>query len=153
MWEGLIQWATWDVVKLAASSAMAKLCEAGIAPPASHESTTSLRAGWRQYQKSGRKQYEMFLSLKRTVKTLPDGHAEAYARAKDQLEFGKMVRKELAEKDCRLNLERNRLASPQRRTFEGSPEGLVLQVPALPFNLKHSPCNGMRQKRPKLSKR
>src|SRR5689334_3057628 len=46
MWEGIIQGAAWDVVKVAANSAMTKLREAGIASPASSESATSVRAGW-----------------------------------------------------------------------------------------------------------
>jgi hypothetical protein len=36
----------------------------------------------------------MFLSLKRTVRELPERHALAYARAKDDRQFGRIIRGE-----------------------------------------------------------
>jgi hypothetical protein len=94
MWEGVIQGASWDIVKLAVRSALAKLSDVGLAPtPGGHKSKeTSVRAGWREYSQPGRKQCEMFLTIRKTVRTLPERHAIAYSRAKDDLEFGRIIR-------------------------------------------------------------
>jgi hypothetical protein len=100
MWEGVIQNASWEIVKFAVASALTKLAIVGLAPTPEMQKSkeTSVRAGWREYSQPGRKQYEMFLSIKRTVKALPRGHALAYARAKDDLEFGRLVRGEIEAK-------------------------------------------------------
>ena len=82
MWEGIIQGAGWDSVKVAVSYAMSKLKAAGLAPAARSDrtTTTEVGAGFRELSKPGLKQYEMFLSLNRSAKRLPDRHALAYAR-------------------------------------------------------------------------
>jgi hypothetical protein len=97
MWEGILQGAAWDVVKLAVSSAVSKLRAAGVAPQNLPDRTTQteIKAGWREISVPGRKQYEMFLSLKRSAKSLPDRHALAFARAQDAAEFGKIIRSEM----------------------------------------------------------
>lgn len=97
MWEGILQGAAWDVVKMSVGAAISKLQGARLAPQdsGSKETDISVKAGWRTYSSSGKKQYEMFLSLKRTIKRLPEGHALAYARAADATEFGRIVRNEL----------------------------------------------------------
>ena len=97
VWEGILQGAAWDVVKAALSSAVAKLRATGVAPqgPSDRATKTEIKAGWRELSEPGRKQYEMFLSLKRSAKSLPDRHALAYARAKDAGEFSKIVRSEI----------------------------------------------------------
>jgi hypothetical protein len=97
MWEGIIQGAAWDTVKVAVSYAISKLRAAGLAPaPQSDRTTTTeVGAGFRELSKPGLKQYEMFLSLKRSSKRLPDRHALAYARAQDAVEFGKIIRSEM----------------------------------------------------------
>jgi hypothetical protein len=97
MWEGILQGAAWDVIKLAVSSAISKLRAAGLTPQDQppEATTTEIRAGWRELCKPGQKQYEMFLSLKRSAKNLPDRHALAYARAQNAMEFGKIIRSEM----------------------------------------------------------
>jgi hypothetical protein len=109
MWEGIIQGATWDIVKMAISAAVTKLRDTGLAPTGSKETDTSIRAGWRQYSTPGKKQYEMFVSLKRTVKMLPDRHALAYARAEDASEFGQIVRNETETKSGKTRKKKTQL--------------------------------------------
>jgi hypothetical protein len=84
MWEGVLQGAAWDTVKFAVRRALDKLSNEGFVPPPESSSSKerTFRAGWSQYSSSGRKQYEMFLSLKKTVRELPERHALAYARAR-----------------------------------------------------------------------
>jgi hypothetical protein len=96
MWEGVLQGLAWDTAKLAVRIALAKLLNKGLLPrpelPQSKE--RMVRVGWNQYSSSGRKQYEMFLTIKKTVHNLPERHALAYARAKDDRQFGRIVRGE-----------------------------------------------------------
>jgi hypothetical protein len=80
---------------LAAGSAVAKLREAGFGPASSTETSTAFKVGWREFTSSGRKQYEMYLSLNRSVRTIPDRHAIAYARAKDEVNFRQIIRQEV----------------------------------------------------------
>jgi hypothetical protein len=96
MWEGVLQGAAWDTVKFAVRRALDKLSNEGLVPPPEPSSSKerTFRAGWSQDSTSGRKQYEMFLSLKRTVRELPERHALAYARAKDDRQFGRIIRGE-----------------------------------------------------------
>ncbi len=80
---------------MAAGSAVAKLREAGFGPAYSTETSTAFKVGWRELTSSGRKQYEMYLSLNRSVRTIPDRHAIAYARAKDEVNFRQIIRQEV----------------------------------------------------------
>jgi hypothetical protein len=91
MWQGILQGATWDVVKTAIAKALDKLRGAGLAPVADAAQST-LNARWTKYASSGKKQYEMFLSLKKTARQLPDRHLQAYAEAKSPREFGQIMR-------------------------------------------------------------
>ncbi|MFY9935774.1 MAG: hypothetical protein WAK33_02830 [Silvibacterium sp.] len=96
MWEGVIQGAAWDVVKFAVHQALTKLSGIGLAPAfdGRKSSDTSIRTGWREYSQPGRKQYEMFLSIRRSVKSLPERESLAYARAGDSAHFGRLIRGE-----------------------------------------------------------
>jgi hypothetical protein len=94
MWEGVIQGATWEIVKFAVRGALTTLSGVGVVPKVPKSTETSVRAGWREYSQPGRRQYEMFLTIRKNVKALPQGHALAYARAKDDLEFGRILRGE-----------------------------------------------------------
>jgi len=100
MWEGIIQGLAWDVVKVAVRNAATVLRDAGLFPKPQHggEKTTTLRIGWSSYADSEEKQFEMFLSLKRSVEILPEGHAVAVARARDTEQFGKLIRAAKREK-------------------------------------------------------
>jgi hypothetical protein len=94
MWQGILQGAAWEVVKAAVSKGLDKLRAKGMAPAPNADA--SLEARWIQYSSSGKKQYEMFVSLRKTYSELPDKHAEAYAQARDMKEFGQIIRGELA---------------------------------------------------------
>lgn len=95
MWEGVLQGAAWDVIKLAVSKALSLVSQAGIkAGQNNGEISTTVRGGFECYAKDGRKQYGLYLAVKRAVKAPPEGHAEAYARAGDKVEFGQLVRGE-----------------------------------------------------------
>lgn len=95
MWEGIIQGATWDTVKLAVNAAISKLRQANLLPNAgTQEMSISIRAGFEVYSTSARKQYGLFLAMKRIHKNLPDQHSMAYGRARDRAEFGRIVRAE-----------------------------------------------------------
>jgi hypothetical protein len=74
MWEGVLQGAAWDTVKFAVRRALDKLSNEGLIPrpESSSSKERTFRAGWSQHSSSGRKQYEMFLSLKKTVRELPE---------------------------------------------------------------------------------
>jgi hypothetical protein len=95
MWEGVLQGAAWDFVKIAVSKACSLFSEAGLGPPqGSKEINIYFRTGLESYAKNGRKQYGLYLTVKNVVNNLPEGHAQAYARAKDAAQFGRLVRGE-----------------------------------------------------------
>jgi hypothetical protein len=94
IWQGLLRGASWEVVKIAIEKGLDKLREKGLAPDGK-TGETYLDAGWIKYSSSGKKQYEMYVSLKKAYKKLPDQHPEAYAQAKDRKEFGQIIRGEL----------------------------------------------------------
>ncbi|WP_353064461.1 hypothetical protein RBB77_01700 [Tunturibacter psychrotolerans] len=94
IWQGILQGASWEFVKIAIAKGLDKLREKGLVSEGKIGETT-LNAGWIKYSSSGKKQYEMYVSLKKTFKKLPDKHPEAYARSKDRKEFGQIIRGEL----------------------------------------------------------
>ena len=99
MWEGILQGAAWDVVKAALHAALDKLRTGGLLPVSTatsgrQSSEREIRAGWVAYSEPGRKQFEMFLTLKKNVTELPERHALAYARARNDAELGQIIRGE-----------------------------------------------------------
>jgi hypothetical protein len=77
MWEGVIQGLTWDVVKVSVRTVLRKLQDLGLAPLQDNFAAkinkqkitkTQLRFSWTSYTKN-RKQYELFLGLKREYKS------------------------------------------------------------------------------------
>jgi hypothetical protein len=69
MWEGIVQGMAWDAIKIFVKKAYEVMAANGIAPsgePTSRakKSKTELGFVWTQY-KDGRKQYQMFLGLRR----------------------------------------------------------------------------------------
>jgi len=71
MWQGLVQGLTWDVIKLSCLSALDRLRQKRLAPPARAKTTQTKRASteigfsWTKFSENGRPLYEFFLGVKR----------------------------------------------------------------------------------------
>ena len=69
MWEGIVQGIAWDTIKIIVKKAYEVMATQGLAPrdvrtSRTKKSKTELGFVWTQY-KDGRKQYQMFLGLRR----------------------------------------------------------------------------------------
>lgn len=78
MWEGIVQGLSWDVVKLLARKALSVMQAEGVAPDLSYEKNknkklTELGFCWTAY-KDGKKQYDMFVGLRRVHKAQTAKH-------------------------------------------------------------------------------
>lgn len=71
MWEGIIQGMSWDVVKASVRAAMQTMQADKVAPSTDYiedvTTSTNLGFGWTEYM-DGKKQYDMFVGLKRVHK-------------------------------------------------------------------------------------
>ena len=70
MWEGIIQGLSWNTIKVSVRTALNTMTDAGVAPSSVEESTnkktrTELEFNWTEYR-DGRKQYHMFVGLRRS---------------------------------------------------------------------------------------
>jgi hypothetical protein len=71
MWEGIVQGLSWDVVKVSVRKALAMMQAEGVAPSETYKKKSSDRTElgfcWTAY-KNGKKQYDMFVGLRRVHK-------------------------------------------------------------------------------------
>jgi hypothetical protein len=89
MWEGLVQGLTWDIIKLSCLSALAKLREKRLAPPAgvttrseAKRARTEIGFSWIKFGEDGRPLYEFFLGVKRRFQKASKEERAQLPRAK-----------------------------------------------------------------------
>ena len=87
MIEGIIQGATWDIIKAACLAALNKLQEEKMAPELTKDqkSKTTVGFSWTQFSKDGKPLHQFFLGVKREVESLTKTEQCAITRKSKEL--------------------------------------------------------------------
>lgn len=82
MIEGIIQGATWDIIKAACLAALNKLQKENLAPGLTKDQKTKTTVGfsWTQFSKDGKPLHNFFLGVKREVESLTKTEQRAITR-------------------------------------------------------------------------
>ena len=87
MLEGIIQGATWDIIKAACLAALNKLQKENLAPGLTKDQKTKTTVGfsWTQFSKDGKPLHNFFLGVKREVESLTKMEQRAITRKSKEL--------------------------------------------------------------------